>query len=506
MAGPASARRRAYGLESGDRIGRYVIVAPLAMGGMAELYVAHPEGHAHADAYVVIKRTLPHLAQDAEFASMFLKEARLASALDHPNIAKVLEAGEDDGDFYIVLEYVHGYDLRALIRASARSGTALPLEVSLGIGVQLCAGLHCAHDQTDANGRPLQLVHRDVTPSNVLLDHDGRVLLTDFGIARALTTMRTTRAGVIKGKLGYMSPEQCRDGHLDRRSDVFSVGVLLYEMTTGFRMFHAGNDFAILNKIAKGEFTPPSEAVEGFPEALEAIIVRCVSVEASERFVSADALGTALRDLARQRGLALTAAARAEAIESALGHKALPEIPAEVRRSSTGSAVTRPEAASGGDGETATVVTGERRRRPWAIVAALALGGVAGGTAVMASRASEPPAAAPERVASPTPAKAVAPAVADPDPEPDPKSEPKPEPEPTPRDSEPVDVSPQPPAAIAPSTPTTPPRARKKKKAKSGPSKPPKADPTRKILPPSMQRHPKQSKKAAGDDGSAGEP
>lgn len=375
MAGTA-ARRRAYGLEPGDRVGPYVCVTPLAMGGMAELYVAHPEGQPRADAYVVIKRALPHLAVDAEFTAMFLKEARLASALDHPNITRVLDAGEDEGDFYMALEYVHGYDLRALVRAAAKRGGALPLDVAMGVAVQLCAGLHHAHEQVGRQGKPLQLVHRDVTPSNVLLDLSGRVLLTDFGIARALTTMRTTRAGVIKGKLGYMSPEQCRDGHLDRRSDLFSVGVLLYEMTTGYRMFKAGNDFAVLNKITKGEFVAPSEVVPDYPEALETIVRRCVAVAPEDRYESAEALGRALENFAVAHGLDLAPPRRAAYLDEMLGPKVLPDVPPEVG----------PPTARTGETAAVSVTPGRTRRRgAWVVAAAMVVGGVAGAAVVMAS-------------------------------------------------------------------------------------------------------------------------
>lgn len=372
MAGAGSVRRRAYSLESGDRIGPYVCVRPLAMGGMAELHVVAEAEQGERSELSVVKCMLPHLAADPEFATMFLKEARLARGLDHPNITRLLDCGEDEGDFYIVLEYVHGYDLRHLVRAVAKSDAALPLGLAVGIALEVCRGLHHAHEHADDRGRPLALVHRDVTPSNVLLGLDGRVLLTDFGIARALTTMKTTRAGVIKGKLGYMSPEQCRDSHLDRRSDIFSVGVLLYEMTTGFRMFHAGNDFAVLNKIAKGEYVPPDEATPGFPERLAEIIASCVAVEPSERPKSARALEDMLGAFVRDEGLSVDPRERAAFVRETLGDKSRPEVVA-----------TEPSV----EPDARAPLSAVPRRRPWGFVAALAIGGVAGGAAVLASSA-----------------------------------------------------------------------------------------------------------------------
>ena len=316
---PGSIHARAFGLRAGDRIGRYECVAPLAMGGMAEVYLARHRGAAGFEKRVVIKRVLPHLAVDTDFVDMFLKEARLAAALDHPSIAQVIDFGHDGSDYYMVLEYVQGHDLRAVLKEAVRREGALPLSMALGIAVEATAALHHAHQQRDDQGHLLGIVHRDVSPSNILLAHTGAVKVIDFGIARAIGISRTTRAGVVKGKAGYMSPEQCRDEPVDRRTDVFGLGIVLYEMTTGYRLFHASSDFAAMNKIAEGRFAPPREAVPDYPPELEAIVLRCLATHPDDRFESCDALRTALEGFAVEQRLVLSAAARAEVLERWLG-------------------------------------------------------------------------------------------------------------------------------------------------------------------------------------------
>ncbi len=300
------------------------------MGGMAEVYLARHRGAAGFQKLVVIKRVLPHLAVDTDFVEMFLKEARLAAALDHPNIAQVTDFGHDGSDYYMVLEWVQGHDLRAVIKAAVAQRGALPLDMALGITCDVATALHYAHEQHDGHGRPLGIVHRDVSPSNVLLASTGAVKVIDFGIARAVGVSRTTRAGVVKGKAGYMSPEQCRDDALDRRTDVFGLGILLYEMTTGYRLFHASNDFAAMNKITEGRYVVPTEAVEDYPAALETIVLRCLALDPADRYPTGDALRADLEAFALERRLSLSATSRASHIERWLGPPTAPPLPASV--------------------------------------------------------------------------------------------------------------------------------------------------------------------------------
>ncbi|MCA9704472.1 MAG: serine/threonine protein kinase, partial [Myxococcales bacterium] len=296
--------RHARGLPPGTRMGRYTLLHRLAVGGMAELYVARQGGIEGFEKIVALKRVLTHLAGDPQFVEMFLDEARFAASLDHPNIAHVTDIGEEDGEYFFAMEYVHGANLLEVLRRSDH--VPLPLDCALAIVVGVAAALHHAHEQLGPDGRPLGLVHRDVSPSNVMISHNGAVKLTDFGIARAAARTSVTAQGQTKGKAGYMSPEQCRGDRLDRRSDVFALGILLYEVTTGVRAFYAPNDFAILGRIARADYIPPQEIDEHFPEALARIIARALAKEPEDRHPTAEAVQIELEEVAREQGLRLS--------------------------------------------------------------------------------------------------------------------------------------------------------------------------------------------------------
>ncbi|MEM9458417.1 MAG: protein kinase [Myxococcota bacterium] len=466
---PGSIHARAFGLRAGDRIGRYECVAPLAMGGMAEVYLARHRGAAGFEKRVVIKRVLPHLAVDADFVDMFLKEARLAAALDHPGIAQVIDFGHDGRDYYMVLEYVQGHDLRAVLKEGVRREGALPLPVALGIAVEATAALHHAHQQRDEQGQPLGIVHRDVSPSNILLAHTGAVKVIDFGIARAIGISRTTRAGVVKGKAGYMSPEQCRDEPVDHRTDVFGLGIVLYEMTTGYRLFHASSDFAAMNKIAEGRFVPPREAVPDYPASLETIVLRCLATHPGDRFDSCDALRIALEGFAVQQRLVLSAAARAEVLERWLGPATLPvgdDPPATgLPNRDTGPrrrASDTAETIALGSAAASTSISTPRRSALLVAVTAT----VTGLAVWSMSGAQEPtPPSDPAPRPTSTPAEASAPPPDRPEPTHHPTHHPQePQPEPTPPPQEPQPADPRPahpspspsPAPTPESAPTTP--------------------------------------------------
>ncbi len=252
------AKRRARFLAPGDKLGKHDLIRQIAVGGMAELYLARTMGIEGFEKLVVVKRILPQYSDNASFVNMFLNEARLAATLHHPNIAQVYDIGQENGEFFFSMEYVHGEDLGQLVRGSHDGGIPISLDAALTLAAGLCAGLHHAHEKTTPDGRPLNVVHRDVSPSNVLVSYDGAVKLVDFGIARVNTTPGST-AGGLKGKISYMSPEQCRGKTvLDRRSDVFSVGTLLYELTTGQLPFTDETEYAILNHIVNTDAAPPS--------------------------------------------------------------------------------------------------------------------------------------------------------------------------------------------------------------------------------------------------------
>ena len=291
-------------LRRGDSLGRYEIIERIATGGMAEIYLGRVRGNAGFDKLVAIKRILPHVAADHAFVEMFLAEARLAATLRHPNIADVFDVGVVQGSHFFAMEYIHGQDLRTLRREAARSHRRIPLEVTLAIITNVASALAYAHALSGPNG-PLHLVHRDISPSNILVSYDGAVKLVDFGIARAESNPGTTitRTGQLKGKIPYMSPEQCRAKSLDHRTDLFSLGIVLYELTTNVRPFDGKGDFDTLERIVHGIMLPPSEIVAGYLPALEAIVMRLLANKRAARYQSAGELLVDLERLTAEHGL-----------------------------------------------------------------------------------------------------------------------------------------------------------------------------------------------------------
>lgn len=293
---------------------------------MAELYLARAPtplgGHGKGEV-VVLKRMLPHLAEDLEFVRMFRDEAHLACALEHPNIVRALSIGPPDEHFF-TMEYVHGEHLRAIFEAAAQRGEAIPLAHILTIALGLTAALHHTHEQTDEHGRPLHIVHRDVSPTNVLIAYEGRIKLVDFGVAKAAAGTHVTQAGTLKGKLAYMSPEQCRAGDIDRRSDVFAVGVLLYEMTTLTRLFQGASDVAVLHEVMAGVRTPPSALRRGYPPQLERIVLEALQTDPDDRYPSAAALHEDLAAFGRRMGVRASEEALSRYLIDLFGARPLP--------------------------------------------------------------------------------------------------------------------------------------------------------------------------------------
>ncbi len=320
--GEEATAERARGLPFGTRMGRYSLIRRLAVGGMAELYVARQGGIEGFEKIVALKRVLPHLAENPEFVQMFLAEARIAASLDHPNIAHVTDIGEEDGEYFFAMEYVHGANLLEVLRRSDEVPLSRACALTVVSGV--AAALHYAHEQLGPDGRPLGLVHRDVSPSNVMLSHTGAVKLTDFGIVRAAARTSVTAEGQTKGKAGYMSPEQCRGDRLDRRSDIFALGILLYETTLGVRAFYAPNNFAILGRIARADYIPPHEIDPEFPASLARVIDRAMAKEPEDRFVTAEAMQLELEEIAHAEGLRPSTVELARHMKSLFGSPAHP--------------------------------------------------------------------------------------------------------------------------------------------------------------------------------------
>lgn len=275
--------------------GNYHLLELINTGGMAEVYKAKSYGVEGFERIVAVKRILPNVAANEEFIRMFVDEAKLAGQLSHSNIAQIFDLGRADGMHYIALEYVPGRDLRTVWKQAKSLGHRLPIDLACWIVLKACEGLDYAHDKTDSMGNPLQIVHRDVSPQNILLSWDGEVKLIDFGLAKAANSSAETRVGVLKGKLAYMSPEQVRGIPLDRRTDIFSVGIVLWELLTGERLFVGESDFETLEKVRKVEVAPPSLYDPSIPADLEDIVLRALQKNPNHRFQTAGEFQHALQ-------------------------------------------------------------------------------------------------------------------------------------------------------------------------------------------------------------------
>jgi serine/threonine protein kinase len=290
------------------RLGKYELLSRLGVGGMAELFVARTTGQHGFEKRVALKRILASHADDEQFIQMLLAEARLAASLNHPNIVQVYDVGEVDGTYFFTMEYVFGQDLRKIVRACQSRGTWPTPELALQIIIGTATGLHYAHEKEDGEGDPLGLVHRDVSPSNILVSHDGGVKLVDFGIARVSTMQSQTAQGVLKGKVPYMSPEQCRGEQLDRRSDIFSLGIILWELSTRRRLFAGDNDVAVAGKICNNDVPRPSSIVPDYPPRLEAIVLKALARDRNDRYATAQELQLELEEYARDARMLLSSA------------------------------------------------------------------------------------------------------------------------------------------------------------------------------------------------------
>jgi serine/threonine protein kinase len=264
--------------------GKYYLLERINVGGMAEVFQAKTYGVEGFERFVAVKRILPNIAEDQEFISMFIDEAKIAVQLNHANIAQIFDLGRVDDSYFIALEYVHGKDLRAIFDRCQYRGEVMPLPQACFIIMKVCEGLDYAHNKRDSSGREMHLVHRDVSPQNVLISYDGEVKLVDFGIAKAVGKASKTQAGILKGKFGYMSPEQVRGITLDRRSDIFSMGIVLYEVITGERLFYGDSDFSTLEKVRNVEILPPSTYNRRIPEELEQIVLRALARDPDDRY------------------------------------------------------------------------------------------------------------------------------------------------------------------------------------------------------------------------------
>jgi serine/threonine protein kinase len=282
------------------RLGRFELVRKIAAGGMAEIFLARQWGAGGFFRDVVIKRLFRHLAEHPQQLRMFQDEGRLLSELSHPNIPQVYDVGFADGYWYIAMEHVDGPTLADLWHSGARSGQPMPMQVAIAVILQICEALHHAHERSDHGRRPLRIVHRDVTPQNMMITRDGVAKLMDFGVA--LTAARRETAGAVRGTFAYMAPEQVRARPLDKRADVFALGVVLYELTTGTRLYR-GPDVQIMTQVVEQDVPPPSSRVPDYPEDLEEVVLATLQRDRSRRTPSAAHLAWKLEELAMRYGL-----------------------------------------------------------------------------------------------------------------------------------------------------------------------------------------------------------
>ncbi len=282
--------------------GPYRLIERVAFGGMAEVFKAKRSGVEGFEKVVALKRILPHLSDNKEFVDMFVDEAKMVAGLSHPNIVQIYDLGKIAHSYYIAMEYVHGRDLRSIEKRELEKGLRLPLDLGLYVVSQLCAALEYAHRKKDDRGRPMEIVHRDVSPQNILISLEGDVKLVDFGIAKAATKASNTERGALRGKLLYMSPEQAWGRPIDRRSDIFSLGIVLYELVTETKPFvSTGTELTILELVRRCQITPPRTINPRVPEALDRVIMKALAREPDERYQDAGQMQRGIERFLRAR-------------------------------------------------------------------------------------------------------------------------------------------------------------------------------------------------------------
>ncbi|MBI5498502.1 MAG: protein kinase [Deltaproteobacteria bacterium] len=268
----------------GTQFGPYTLIRRVKAGGMAEVFLAKSGGVEGFEKQVAIKRILPHLTDSSEFVEMFIDEAKLTVQLNHANIAHIYDFGKRDGSYYIAMEFIHGRDVNALFKDGFKRKAPLPIPICCYIVQQICEGLDYAHRKRGADNRELGIVHRDISPANILVSFEGAVKIIDFGIAKAVSKLSMTRPGLIKGKISYMSPEQMRGQAIDRRSDVFAVGIILYELIAGRRLFAARTDVETIRNVIKGNIPPLVGVRPDVPSDLVDIVMKALEREVERRY------------------------------------------------------------------------------------------------------------------------------------------------------------------------------------------------------------------------------
>ena len=274
--------------------GRYYLVDKIAVGGMAEVFKAKSYSDAGFEKLLVIKRILEHLSDNSEFVEMFIDEAKISVELQHSNIVQIYDFGRSGENYYIAMECVEGKDIKGVLRKLAQLRKLMPQSLALLIAHEVARGLDYAHKKADLAGEALHIVHRDISPSNIIVSYSGEVKIADFGIAKAESSAFDTKDGVLKGKYEYMSPEQARGERIDHRSDLFATGIILHEMLTGRLLFKTDSDVKTLEKIKQAEVPAPSSINPTIPAALDALVLRALSRDPDARFADGRALQAAI--------------------------------------------------------------------------------------------------------------------------------------------------------------------------------------------------------------------
>jgi eukaryotic-like serine/threonine-protein kinase len=272
---------------SGRRVGRYLMQDRIAVGGMASVHIGRILGPAGFSRVVAIKRMHEHLSDDPDFTTMFLDEARLTASVQHPNVVSTIDVVTDGGDLFLVMDYVLGDSLANLMTAARRLGEDIPLPIASSIMTGVLNGLHAAHEACNDRGEPMAIVHRDVSPQNILVGADGIARVADFGVAKATARMHSTQDGKVKGKLAYMAPEQLQRGDVDRRTDVYAAGVVLWELTASKRLFTGDDPASIISAVLRGVPSPPSAHRADVPSVLDAVVSRAIAMRSAARYSTA---------------------------------------------------------------------------------------------------------------------------------------------------------------------------------------------------------------------------
>jgi serine/threonine protein kinase len=296
--------------------GPYRLLERVAVGGMAEVFKAKRSGVEGFEKVVAVKRILPHLSDNKEFVDMFVDEAKMVAGLTHPNIVQIFDLGRIEKSYYIAMEYVQGRDLRSILRRARERGTRVPLDLCALIASRVCAALEYAHRKKDDRGQPMMTVHRDISPQNILISFEGDVKLTDFGIAKAASKATVTEAGALRGKLLYMSPEQAWGKPMDRRSDLFSLGLVFYEMLTDHKPFLGGSEVSILETVRECKVAPPRSLNGDVPPGLERVVMKALERDAERRYQDAGEMSRDLEAALHETPPPPTAAALARFMET----------------------------------------------------------------------------------------------------------------------------------------------------------------------------------------------